>query len=118
MLCPMARNKSGAVAVSGRVEAVARLEALGLDPLARLAEILEERVEQPEDEGVLKSMLCTNWEVVPGEPGMLRPNIRLRYDINLELMAYAYAKRKAKEDEGSVDRSIVVNIVNAIPKTV
>lgn len=88
------------------------MAAHGFNPVERLILLIDEEIEAPEDEGIQKSMLCTDYEPSPNRPGHFRYRARLRGEWIMEAMRYLHARKKATDETKGGAVAIVVEIKN------
>jgi hypothetical protein len=95
--------------------AVEILDNLKHNPLLNLVEMTRTRLPVPDDEGLLKSMLLTDYEMFQDDTGeqYLRLRRRLVMEIEMELARYKHPRLKASDDGTSKGGSgVTVQIVN------
>jgi hypothetical protein len=95
--------------------AVEILDNLKHNPLLNLVEMTRTRLPVPDDEGLLKSMLLTDYEMFQDDTGeqYLRLRRRLVMEIEMELARYKHPRLKASDDGTSKGgNGVTVQIVN------
>ncbi len=107
----LVERKAKAVQAAGEI-----LESLNHHPIKNLVEMLNDRLPVPDDPGLLKSMLLTDYEMAQdkktGEQ-YLRIRRRLAVEIEMELARYQHPRLKASEDgTGKGASGVTVQIVN------
>lgn len=107
----LVERKAKAVQAAGEI-----LESLNHHPIKNLVEMLNDRLPVPDDPGLLKSMLLTDYEMAQdkktGEQ-YLRIRRRLAVEIEMELARYQHPRLKASEDgTGKGAGGVTVQIVN------
>jgi hypothetical protein len=96
--------------------AVEILDGQNHNPLLNLVEMTRTRLPVPEDEGLLKSMLLTDYEMYEDPDSgdcYLRLRRRLVMEIEMELARYKHPRLKASDDGTSKGGGgVTVQIVN------
>lgn len=91
------------------------LDSLNHEPIRNLVGMLNDRFPVPDDPGLLKSMLLTDYEMVEDPDGApyLRLRRRLAMEIEMELARYKYPRLKASEEGGGKGGGgVTVQILN------
>lgn len=92
------------------------LDSLKHEPIRNLVDMLNDRFPVPDDPGVLKSMLLTDYEMVEDPDSAekyLRLRRRLAMEIEMELARYKYPRLKASEEgSGKGGGGVTVQILN------
>jgi hypothetical protein len=91
------------------------LDSLNHEPIKNLVGMLNDRFPVPDDPGLLKSMLLTDYEMVEDPDGApyLRLRRRLAMEIEMELARYKYPRLKASEEgSGKGGGGVTVQILN------
>lgn len=88
------------------------MTAHNFNPIERLMALVDEEIEAPDDEGTQRSMLCTDYEPSPVNPGHFRYRARLRGEWLMELARYAHPRMRSTDTAGKGPVAVMVEIKN------